>query len=119
MSTIHTTTEASGDVPRFELRHRMGLALEHADLSVQAMADHLEVSRNTVGNYLAGRTAAPTPTLRVWALRCGVPYRWLRDGEPSDGGPEGTRDKGFPETNCTSVLAFRPRHVDPASVKAA
>lgn len=80
---------AEGDIPRFELRHRMALALEHGGLGVQEMADELDASRTTVSNYLHGRTQPRKPTLRVWALRCGVPYSWLITGEePRDtGGP--------------------------------
>lgn len=48
------------------------------------MADLLGVTRNTVGNYMAGRTAAPVAVLRVWALRCGVPFDWLLTGETSE-----------------------------------
>lgn len=89
-----TATAQPAGVPTFELRHRMALALETADLSISGMANHLEVSRNTVGNYIAGRTNPTVATLRVWALRCGVPFAWLRDGTvtPEGGGPNGTRD---------------------------
>lgn len=78
-------------VPRFEMRHRMGLALEAGDVKVSEMADELGVGRNTVGNYLAGRTKPTRSVLRVWALRTGVPFDWLLTGHVSDNGPdEGT-----------------------------
>lgn len=78
MTDVGTTTTT---VPVFGLRHRLSLALDHADVSVQEMADELGLSRNTVGNYLAGRTRPHKAVLRVWALRCGVPYEWLVSGE--------------------------------------
>src|SRR5690606_11588498 len=71
-------------VPAFGLRHRLSLALDHADVSVQEMADELGVSRNTVGNYIAGRTRPHKAVLRVWALRTGVPFTWLAEGKLPD-----------------------------------
>lgn len=64
-------------MPVFGLRHRLALALDHSGVSVHDMADELGVSRNTVGNYLAGRTMPHKAVLRVWAMRCGVPFEWL------------------------------------------
>lgn len=66
------------------------------------MAHLLDVSGNTVGNYLAGRTTPSTAVLRVWAMRCGVPLDWIRYGigpENDDDGIDGgsrrtTRDIG-------------------------
>lgn len=68
-------------VPVFGLRHRLALALDYSGVSVHDMADELGVSRNTVGNYLAGRTTPHKAVLRVWALRTGVPFEWLARGE--------------------------------------
>lgn len=50
------------------------------------MADILGVSRNTVSNYLHGRTRPPQLTLRVWAMRTGVPLAWLVTGEQDEEG---------------------------------
>lgn len=65
----------------WDLADRLRKSLRVADISVQEMADTLEVSRNTVGNWMSGRRNPSGPYLRVWALRTGVPFRWLRDGE--------------------------------------
>jgi ribosome-binding protein aMBF1 (putative translation factor) len=51
-------------VPRVELRHRLGLALEYAKLSNEAMADHLGKSVTTIRNYLSGRTHPDRSTCR-------------------------------------------------------
>jgi transcriptional regulator with XRE-family HTH domain len=67
----------------------MGLALEASDVKVAEMADELGVGRNTVGNYLAGRTQPSRSTLRVWALRTGVPFEWLLTGTITDNGDPG------------------------------
>jgi len=73
------------DLPRFELRHRMALALEWGKVSIAAMAEELELSRYTISNYLHGRTRPSRAVLRVWAMRCGVPFDWLLTGvDPPD-----------------------------------
>lgn len=68
-------------VPEFEMRHRMSLALEYASVSVNDMAEHLGISRTTVSNYLHGRTKPQRAHLIAWALRCGVPFEWLVNGD--------------------------------------
>jgi transcriptional regulator with XRE-family HTH domain len=74
-------------VPTFELRHRLDLALEHAGVTPDDMAEVLGVSPTTVRNYRAGRTTPNRATLRVWALKCGVPFGWLLTGEIDLTGP--------------------------------
>ena len=67
----------------------------------RGLADALGVHRNTIGNYLSGRTQADKRTLIAWALATGVPYVWLTDGKtPADGqGPDdgggGVRREGI------------------------
>lgn len=61
----------------------MSLALEHADISVNEMAEHLDLSRTTISNYLHGRTKPGRSDLRYWALKCGVPFDWLVQGVQS------------------------------------
>lgn len=63
----------------------MRIALEHAHVSMGEMADLLEVSGNTIGNYLAGRSIPSAAVLRVWAMRCGVPLEWIKYGNNPDG----------------------------------
>ena len=71
-------------VPRWDLADRMRKSLRDADLGVQDMADYLEVRRNTVSNWINGHNPPSAQTLRLWAMRCGVPLKWLRDGDPFD-----------------------------------
>lgn len=80
MADVGTPTTT---VPVFGLRHRLALALDHSGVSIHEMADELGVSRNTVGNYLAGRTRPAKAVLRVWAMRTGVPFEWLAGAEVS------------------------------------
>lgn len=65
------------ELPEFEMRHRMELALEYGSVTVSTMARHLGISRTTVSNYLHGRTQPRRSDLIAWALRCGVPFDWL------------------------------------------
>jgi transcriptional regulator with XRE-family HTH domain len=73
-------------VPHFEMRHRMRLALEYAQVSVGEMSRILGVDRATTSRYLNGKTTRPVPrsVLVTWALRCGVPLSWLLTGEEPD-----------------------------------
>ncbi|WP_419222911.1 helix-turn-helix domain-containing protein [Gordonia sp. CPCC 206044] len=50
------------------------------------MADYLDVSRNTVGTWINGRIDPSVQALRLWALRTGVAYDWLRNGTTPEGG---------------------------------
>ena len=75
-------------VPQFGQRHRMALALETADLGVLDAADKLGVSRDTLGNWLSGRTRPKDYAVRAVADICRVDERWLLTGIPSTfGGP--------------------------------
>ena len=85
MSDMHQTA-----VPGFEMRHRLGLALEWADVSAGEMAETLGVHRNTVSNYLNGRATPKRAVLVTWAVRCGVPLVWLLTGHEPDPGVAST-----------------------------
>lgn len=70
----------------------MRKALREADITVQDMADYLDVNRNTIGRWINGHTEPSAAYIKLWALRTGVPYSWLREGrenphpERPDGG---------------------------------
>jgi transcriptional regulator with XRE-family HTH domain len=65
----------------------MRKALRHAGLGVAEMAGYLDVSRTSVSNWINGRIMPSTQTLRLWALRTGVAFEWLR----GDDGPRAVR----------------------------
>lgn len=73
---------------RWTLGDRLGKALRLESVSVAEMARELGVSRNTVGNYIADRTPVRDQTIRVWAMRTGVPFNELKLGITSSG-PDG------------------------------
>lgn len=76
---------AAKPLPEFEMRHRMALALEYGSVDVNEMARELGSSRTTISNYLHGRTRPRRSDLVVWALRCGVPFEWIVEGDGIDG----------------------------------
>lgn len=76
-------TQALERVPQFDLADRMRKALREADIDVQEMAAYLECSRSSVSGWINGRIRPSPQTIRLWAMRCGVPFEWLRDGATS------------------------------------
>lgn len=83
-------TITTGDVPHFELRHRMALALEARDIAVADIAEYLGVHRNTVGGWLHGRSRPSPAVVKLWAQQCRVPHSWLLTGITPDDIPPGT-----------------------------
>lgn len=83
------TQTAPGGAPQFQLKHRLALAMEIAGVDRDGVAAELGVHKNTVANYLRGETRPSRSVLRVWALRCGVPFEWLETGRSAgDYGPD-------------------------------
>lgn len=79
-------------VPEWDIADRMRKSLRVSGVGVQEMADYLEVARNTASTWINGRITPSAQTLRLWALRTGVDYQWLRTGCPrpdSNGQPSG------------------------------
>lgn len=96
-------------VPPWDLADRMRKALRHSGTGVQEMADYLGVARNTVSTWINGRIAPSVQTLRLWALKTGVPFEWLR----GDDGPRALRGARF-KMPCSWTLGnFRSlaRHI--------
>lgn len=56
-------------------------AMKAADLGRNEMSEHLDLDVRTVSRYLHDHVRPSVPTLRTWALRCGVPYSWLLTGD--------------------------------------
>lgn len=79
-------------IPQWNVGDRLRKSLSFAGMKVGEMAEFLGVERNTVGNYMSGRTHIPGPALRLWAMRTGVRMEWIVTGaeEPPGEGPEGS-----------------------------
>jgi transcriptional regulator with XRE-family HTH domain len=69
-------------IPEWDLTDRLRKSLQHAGIDAQEMASYLGVSRTSVWNWLAGRNRPAAAAVRLWAMRTGVDYDWLRDGKP-------------------------------------
>ena len=82
---------APAAVPLWDLADRMRKALRTAGLGVAEMADYLDVSRTSVSNWINGRVMPSTQTLRLWSMRTGVPFEWLR----GEDGPRAVRGARF------------------------
>lgn len=106
-------TQVTERVPEFDLADRMRKALREADIGVQEMAEYLEVSRNAVGTWINGRNRPSPQTVRLWALRCGVPYEWLRHGTVSVFTyPDPAPGDGKATAPYLQLLAVRREHTD-------
>ena len=103
------STMTSENIPQRDEADRLGKALKHRGIKVGEMADYLGVSRNTVGNYINGRTSPDKRTLRLWALRTGVPMEWLEHGSTStnDDPDGGSLTISYPKSGA--LLAFPSR----------
>lgn len=86
----------------------MRVSLRHAGLGVQEMAAYLDVSRNAVSNWINDRVTPSKQTMRLWALRCGVPLEWLETGKaPTLPSPYTTRDSNPEPADLESMRARR------------
>lgn len=73
----------------FDLIDRLNKALRVSGKATGTLASDLDVHRNTISNYLHGRTRPDRRTLIAWSLATGVPLEWLEHGAISggNGGP--------------------------------
>lgn len=99
------TTQAAPDTHAwslpFEQHHRLALTVEYGRVTIEALMERFEVSRNTVLNYIAGRTSPPPTTVEVWAGMAKVSELWLKKGvgRPGDE-PDGGSTQGVTESAC-------------------
>lgn len=85
-----TQMEQDGAVPVLTRGWRMKMALAHADVSTQEMADYLEVSRDTIHRWTNDKGPVKRSTLLLWAMKTNVSLAWLQTGvAPTPDGGEG------------------------------
>ena len=72
----------SARAPEFTLGDRIRKAIETSPLTVHDVADRLEVHRNTVSQWMHGRSAPSVSDMAAIAELTGVDLRWLRTGDP-------------------------------------
>ena len=74
--------ESTGVVPPLTQGWRLQMALGHARMSVEQMAQELGVSRSTISRWLNDRSRPSRGYLRLWSALTGVDLAWLAGGEP-------------------------------------
>lgn len=85
MSTqTHTRPELQWD-----LADRLRKSLRISGVTSNAMGEYLDLSRTSISAYINGRTHPDQRTLRLWALRTGVPLEWLEHGADPGDDPDG------------------------------
>lgn len=68
-------------VPQWDTADRMRKALRESAIGIEEMAEYLDVSRRSIGNWINGHVKPSKQTLRLWALRTGVSFDWLCHGD--------------------------------------
>lgn len=96
MSIAH---DSADDRLSFGRDDRLAKALRLANISSNEMADHLEMSRTTISNYINGRTNPKRSIMRDWAIRTGVPLTWLETGQLPSGPTTGGEQSRLGESN--------------------
>lgn len=95
----------------FDRSDRMRKALTVAGVGVGEMAEYLGVARTSITNWISGRVTPSKQTMRLWAMRTGVPLVWLETGQApaSPPGPDGcaARDSN-PEPASNVRLLVKP-----------
>ncbi len=82
-----TATAITG-IPDWTLGDRMGKSMKAAGVSRKTMAKYLDVGISTISTWTGDHIKPNKQTLRLWALRTGVPLEWLEAGNlPHPAGP--------------------------------
>lgn len=81
------TVNAETHIPVMDLRLRLILSRYDAGLEQGELAELMRVSRQSVGNWEAGRNKPSRLAVFAWAGACGVDPVWLETGEPGSGDP--------------------------------
>lgn len=86
-----TSAYESGAEPEIEVKHRLRIAREFADLEQDELASLMGVARNTVINAEKGHRRPRKIVINAWALACGVRASWIENGKgsPVNPGPDG------------------------------
>lgn len=85
-----TQQSAPGNIPALTLGWRLKMALDHSDISVQAMANQLGVTRATLSRWMSDKGSRPKKAyLMQWALLTGVPFEWIETGRIAPPDPDG------------------------------
>ena len=91
------TMTQTATILEMDLADRMKKALRISGLTVNDVADALDVNRNTVGNWTNGRIEPKRASVVAFAQLTGVPAEWLEFGIVPENweGPARTRGLGM------------------------
>jgi transcriptional regulator with XRE-family HTH domain len=90
-----TSAYETGNVPEIQVKHRLRIAREFAELEQDQLAERIGVSRSTIGNAERGIVKPRKITINAWALACGVPASWIESGTPPEDRPGPTPGLGI------------------------
>lgn len=92
MQTRAPATTSPPARPEFDLSDRIRKAMRHAGYDYRGLADRIEVSKSSIGNWVNGATTPRRRDLRLLAEACNVDLEWLMFGyDGGDGVNSGTR----------------------------
>lgn len=91
----------------FDLFDRLHKSMRISGHTATSLAAALEVHRNTVNNYLKGKTPMDRRSKIAWAFATGVPLVWLETGEAETSTTPEPPDDGT--TAITAATALYPR----------
>ncbi|WP_035811947.1 helix-turn-helix domain-containing protein [Jiangella gansuensis] len=74
------TQKAPAVVPEFDLADRIRKAMRIAGYDYRELAERIEVSKSSIGNWVNGVTTPRRRDLRLLAEACGVDLEWLMFG---------------------------------------
>lgn len=115
-SDVMSQMHSSPATLEFDLLDRLAKSLRVSDMKPGDMARALDVHRNTIGNYLSGKSPVDRRTMVAWAFACApeVTVEWLETGEtPERPVPNGGEEEGRawryskPQPSDPKVLPLR------------
>lgn len=89
MSEAQSETE----IPQWDVADRMAKALRVSGVTPARMALFLGVHRNTIGNYVHGKSRPSRATLIAWADFTQFPLEWIETGQVSSVSHPGDNDR--------------------------
>lgn len=101
MSQMHDVSELE-----WTLNDRLHKALRISGMNATSMGEALGVHRNTVNNYLSGKSPLDRRTLIAWAFAAGVPVDWLILGKEPSSAPS----QALPPSAGGSMTTARYAH---------
>lgn len=106
------STETSERIPPLTLGWRLQMALDMGNMKAEDMAQHLDVSRQTLSRWMHDVGAPPKrPFLIQWAMATGTSLAWLATGVAASSDPTPDGESTTPSSELDRLAARkRARH---------